>query len=362
MKKQEDLGGIGYSSVLTIIFVVMAIVTYQTDEYDSFTWIPCIFVIVGIYAIIRQIIEANKRKKQDYQQQNAAKSIRYDSCFGQHDLRLYFDSSTSKVTICLATTNETKQEEVSNFVRSNAIETECYIIAIDSTNHKILRTNHKNGTIEKKICNLHDELKLSDTTLCKSTFNVKTYNDYVLITDDINEFIAIVTPTNIHVHHYSDIVSISYEENGSDVFNKSIGGAVVGGLLLGGVGAIVGSNTAKATQNKEVRNMSIKILLRSTSNSTIVLKIYEGFLETKNYGDRIHYEKLMQEVSEIKDIFSIIIDIVDKKSYSSTTLPTAPPTSTISVADELEKLAKLKEAGILSEEEFNEQKVKLLKI
>ena len=54
----------------------------------------------------------------------------------------------------------------------------------------------------------------------------------------------------IFVHRYSDIVSIVYEENGTDVFNKSIGGAVAGGILFGGVGAIVGGSTAKAKQIK----------------------------------------------------------------------------------------------------------------
>lgn len=66
----------------------------------------------------------------------------------------------------------------------------------------------------------------------KSTPAVKAYNDYAFITDDVNEFVAIVTPTSMHLHRYSDIVSISYEENGNDMYNKSLGGAVVGGLLL----------------------------------------------------------------------------------------------------------------------------------
>ena len=126
-------------------------------------------------------------------------------------------------------------------------------------------------------------------------------------------------------------------------------------------------NTAKAKQNKEVRNMSIKILLKSTSDSTIILKIYEvgkdgSVLETKKDADRMHYEGLMKEVSGIKDIFSIIIDIVDKNIAMQKSAPVTPLLSSASVADELTKLAKLKESGILSEEEFNAQKSKLLNL
>ena len=109
--------------------------------------------------------------------------------------------------------------------------------------------------------------------------------------------------------------------------------------------------------------MYIKILLKSTSNSTIILKIYEAgvdgsVLATKNAADRALYEGLMSEVSGIKDIFAIIIDIVDKKQTQSP----VSSSSSGSVADELAKLAKLKESGILTEEEFNAQKMKLLNL
>ena len=68
----------------------------------------------------------------------------------------------------------------------------------------------------------------------------------------------------------------------------------------------------------------------------------------------------MKEVTGIKDIFSIIIDITDKNIAQTKSNPTPLMSSTSSIADELTKLAKLKDAGILSEEEFNAQKAKLL--
>ena len=167
----------------------------------------------------------------------------------------------------------------------------------------------------------------------------------------------------MHLHQYSDIVSITYEENGNDMYNKSLGGAVVGGLLFGGVGAIVGSNTAKTVKNKKIERMSIKILLKSTSDSTILLDIYKAgkdraVLETKNTADKIFYEGLMKEVTGIKDIFSIIIDIVDKSCASQNQKVSV--SSSNSIADELTKLVQLRDAGILTEEEFQAQKAKLL--
>ena len=69
---------------------------------------------------------------------------------------------------------------------------------------------------------------------------------------------------------------------------------------------------------------------------------------------------ICNSIAGIKDIFSIIIDIVDKNLARQKTVQVVHPTSSPSVADELMKLAKLKDAGVLSEEEFNIQKSKLL--
>ena len=143
------------------------------------------------------------------------------------------------------------------------------------------------------------------------------------------------------------------------VYNKSLGGAVVGGLLFGGVGAIVGGSTAKAKQNKEVSKMVIKILKKDTANPNIRLVIYSGeVLKTKNSADKMRYDALMKEVFGIKDVFSVILDIADSQKKPSNAEKSV--SSNVSVADELAKLANLKAQGILSEEEFEKQKAKLL--
>lgn len=363
MKKQDDLS-VGGALFLSVIFAIMAILSYNSDESGNpIAIIPAIGVIVGLVMALNAKSKASDRKARKEQQDIFAQTLDYDDCFGNGDLKLYFNSQKQDVTVC-ATTNEGRNTQVvRDFSVTETVKTDSYIVSYDATHNKILRIKNNNGNIMLKEFNLNYTLKKWNVILKKSTPAVKAYNDYAFITDDVNEFVAIVTPTSMHLHRYSDIVSITYEENGNDMYNKSLGGAVVGGLLFGGVGAIVGSNTAKAVKNKKIEMMSIKILLKSTSEPTILLEIYNSrndgaILETKKDADKIFYEGLMKEVTGIKDIFSIIIDIVDKSSASQKQQISVSASN--SIADELAKLVQLKDAGVLTEEEFQAQKAKLL--
>ena len=67
----------------------------------------------------------------------------------------------------------------------------------------------------------------------------------------------------------------------------------------------------------------------------------------------------MQNAQKIADYVSVIIDDVDRQEKQTQTSQ-APSSEKSSLADELAKLAKLKADGILTDEEFQTQKAKLL--
>ena len=61
MKRQDELG-VGSSIILTIVFAVMAVFTYQTDssgEGNPLAWIPGVGVVVGIIMTIIAAINAS---------------------------------------------------------------------------------------------------------------------------------------------------------------------------------------------------------------------------------------------------------------------------------------------------------------
>ena len=202
----------------------------------------------------------------------------------------------------------------------------------------------------------------------KSTINTREIGNYLFLMDDFFKVLVLVGPDCHESFNYSDIIEVSYEENGSQLYTKSagrtVGGAIVGGFLMGGAGAVVGGLSGASKQNKEIKNMDIKILLRSTSRTSCVLhfKDVDRVLKTKEDADRKLYEKYVKNANQAKDVLSVIIDNA-KQVSTPTAQPIAQPVvapASSSVADELAKLAKLKADGILTDEEFQAQKSKLL--
>ena len=202
----------------------------------------------------------------------------------------------------------------------------------------------------------------------KSTINTREIGNYLFLMDDFFKVLVLVGPGHHEIINYSDIIEVSYEENGSQLYTKSagrtIGGAIVGGVLMGGAGAVVGGLSGASKQNKEIENMDIKILLRSTIRTSCVLhfKDVDRVLKTKEDADRKVYEKYVKNANQAKDVLSVIIDNA-KQVSTPTAQPIAQPVvapASSSVADELAKLAKLKADGILTDEEFQAQKSKLL--
>ena len=167
--------------------------------------------------------------------------------------------------------------------------------------------------------------------------------------------------------NYSDIIEVSYEENGETLFSSlspSIGGAIVGGALFGTAGAIVGGLGNKTTkQSRMVKNMDVKILLRNhrQASYTLNFKDTKGNLNTSIMA--MTYNRYLTNANQAKDLITVIIDKIKQQEQQNNKLAVQAAMNNKpgnSVADELTKLLKLKEAGVLSEEEFESQKAKLL--
>lgn len=215
--------------------------------------------------------------------------------------------------------------------------------------------------------------KIMEATSLYNDFHptVKIVNDQVRFTFSIDKdkkkILIIIADNpeekaNSFLLDYSDIISVELLEDSNLIYSKStvrtIGGGLFGGLVAGGAGAIIGGLSGSSKEKKKVSNIKIKLLVRNLDNPSIELVCYEGEgIDVNGSLGNMTYKSIMSKAQEIIDHLNVIIDWVDKIEEQTLKQSFEP---CLSVADEIEKLLKLKEKGIISAEEFQIQKKRLL--
>lgn len=199
-------------------------------------------------------------------------------------------------------------------------------------------------------------------------------NTYVLAVDQENQNVIFLTENTKKIFPFNQLICVEVIEDNTVISQKSslrtIGGAVVGGVIAGGAGAIVGGLSGDSQQNKKVSKVQVKLKLRDIKNPSFTIDCFDcktmilgGEPVKPNSGmDGNIYKKGLQDALTIVDTLGVIIDANDritKDEHMSHSL-SSNTHQTNSVADELTKLLELKEKGILTETEFNNQKQLLL--
>jgi hypothetical protein len=211
------------------------------------------------------------------------------------------------------------------------------------------------------------EGRINDVSDFSPTKKVIGFNNlYTFAIDENKRKVAYFDEEQETFISYEEIISVDLIENNTTVASKStmrtIGGAVVGGALGGGAGAVVGGLSGNTNMKKKVSLIQVRLRIRDISMPTLLINCFD--CKTMTNGEDIKtdgisgliYNQCIQHANQIVDLVSVIIDDVDKKEKKS--MSTSMGNS--SVAEELSKLADLKDKGILTEEEFSVQKAKLL--
>lgn len=208
---------------------------------------------------------------------------------------------------------------------------------------------------------------LENTENFSASFTVKNNDSrYMFCIDDNKRKILciIANDDTNHLFDFENVISAEIIEDCNTTYSKSsartIGGGVIGGIIGGGAGAIIGGLSGNNKGKKKVKEIKVKILLRNYPSTTIYLECLRNE-QTEWDTDGIVYKLANEEATKILDKLSVIIDLVDREEKSKqNTLAEIPSSSTNSIADELEKIYSLKEKGIISVEEYDKLKTKLL--
>jgi hypothetical protein len=158
---------------------------------------------------------------------------------------------------------------------------------------------------------------------------------------------------------YKDLLSSEIFEDGATVTktvrSSQLGGALLGGLALGGVGAIIGGLSGKTQTSGKIKKVELRLTVNDTQNPLHDINL----LNTETKKDSLFYKQAIQQARHWHGLLEVLIKRTDLDDKTEKTND-ASKLSSGSVADELKKLVDLHDAGVLSIEEFQQQKAKLL--
>ena len=152
-------------------------------------------------------------------------------------------------------------------------------------------------------------------------------------------------------YSYDDIVDFELLEDGSSIIKGSVGSAIVGAALFGGVGAVVGSATGKKKIKQTCTNLMVKITVNNMTAPVEYIKLISSTTSKNSMIYRGAYQDAQQIISLLQLICS---QRKDAKEVNSVLVQQA------SGADELSKYKALLDDGIITEEEFQAKKKQLL--
>lgn len=158
---------------------------------------------------------------------------------------------------------------------------------------------------------------------------------------------------------YKDLVSSEIAEDGTSVLvtrtsrSSQLGGALVGGAVFGGVGAVVGALTGSSvsTGSDFVTRIELRVVVNNPADPLITIL----FLGSRTARASAAYREARNAAQQWHATLTVLIKQADVEIAQPAPAPPNP-----SIADELRKFADLHAAGVLTDEEFISQKNRIL--
>lgn len=234
-----------------------------------------------------------------------------------------------------------------------------------------LETKNKTNTINNKINKLDSMQNLVKDFTVSQKFQSYNLESTILLDEERKKVCFIFSNNNsTEIYDYNDILESEIIEDGKTITSTSrssqLGGAIIGGVLAGGAGAVIGGLSGKKTSEQEFNRIDLKVIVNNTKDP---VKLFNFLLsdEVDINGklipikkDSIKYKNAIDSISHWHSLLSILIKQSDLNDSKKIEEKMANNNINISIADEIKKLAELRNSGILTEEEFQQQKIKIL--
>jgi hypothetical protein len=162
---------------------------------------------------------------------------------------------------------------------------------------------------------------------------------------------------------FSGIVKAEVLKDGTQVASTNRGsqavGAAVGAVAFGGVGAIIGGLSGSSTTSSGAKRLSIQITVDDASKPIHEVTFYETQRKKGGKRGEMFFDQGAQQVAAFSAHVEAAMRKSDKDKFEATQVTNASKLDK-SLADQIGELWHLKEAGALSQDEFETQKAKLI--
>lgn len=207
--------------------------------------------------------------------------------------------------------------------------------------------------------------RLQDFTVTQKIMGVDGFSGLAI--DEHRKKVCLIycRQKQFRIFSYGDLISSELYEDGETISKtmrgSQIGGALVGTFLLGGVGTIVGGLSAKRKTEGTVTRIDLRLIVNDTSNPVFEINFLNK--EVKK-GSQI-YMQIIQHARHCYGLIEVLIKRADVDHKQQAPAVTSTPLiqqgiPITSIADEVKKLAHLRDTGVLTDKEFEKQKGKLL--
>jgi hypothetical protein len=204
-------------------------------------------------------------------------------------------------------------------------------------------------------------------------FQDKMELDRCIVFDEKKKMILFVKGELIRPYQYRDILQSKVLEDGREILDTTRSGAttgaVIGSALGGGIGAVVGG-IAGVQDSSSRESVSVKVVINDTIEPSYELELLPRDIkggEQYVYKQSDKYKNAYKSAQFLHDKISVLIrqaEDINKKHpvlvRNKKEAEEVTPEITPSLADELERLHSLVKSGILTNEEFYQQKQKIL--
>lgn len=221
-----------------------------------------------------------------------------------------------------------------------------------------LTTISKYKTVEdvKKDIDEYDDYLLYKANLLENFVPARSINNLLLV-DEANKLFGIPQgkKKDPKVFEYKNLIDCDYLEDGNSMTGGGLGAAVAGGLLLGGVGALVGGITGNKKTKVNINKMQVVLTLDNMREPSITIDILPG--ATKKGG--FIYNSYFQTVQNLLSAFAIILED-NAKSSDLISDSKGEPVRNDDPTEQLRKYKSLLDDGIITQEEFDSKKKQIL--